>query len=158
MARYDMESFCDDLKTFLQANVNTKLAAMDTAKNDGITLSTIASGAYFFQTMGSEVANYNPLIYYGVSEATANVIQSDADRSFICDVVLIFSDDGNDPDIVRKMFRYQESLLQLFETNYAAISKLGTIKIHTVYPFSQIQTNSALKDWSVGVALEVHLP
>jgi hypothetical protein len=156
--RYDIENFFDDLKAFLQANMNTKLAAIDAEKADGITLGTISNAAYFFQTLGDEIANYNPFVFYGIDQLPANAIYSNVDAAITAQVVIVLSDDENDPNIMKRLLRYQRALIELFESNYAGISKIGKILVSGLAPAPLALAGRAGLDRVIGVNLEVHLP
>lgn len=157
--RYDIEDFTDNLLAFLQANLNTKLAAIDTAKNDGITLSQIHSAAYFFQNLSVEIVNQNPFVFYRIDTlGGAENLFSAVDRNFSMQVMVVLSDDGNDTDIMRRVLRYQRALIELFESNYASVSKLGKVKVQGLAPFPiESLANRTEISQVVGVTLEVHI-
>lgn len=160
MARYDVENFTDDLLAFLQANLNTKLSSLDTEKNDGITLAQIASTAYFFQNLSTEIVNYNPFIFYRIDTmGGAQNLFSAVDKNFQMQVMVIVSDNGNDVDIMRRLLRYQRAMIELFESNFANVSKLGAIKVQGLAPFPvESLANRPEISQVVGVTLEVHIP
>lgn len=157
--RYDIESVMDDIKAFLQANLNTKITAMNTEKNDTITLSSISNNAYFFQTLGEDIANFNPFILYGVNEIGGkNNLQSAVDMDFTGHIVVVLTDGGNDPNIIRRLFRYQRCLIDLFENNWSKISKIGSIKVSGLAPLNVLFENRPASDRVIGISIEVHLP
>lgn len=158
MIKYDIEAFFADLLSTMQAKLNTKLLEIDSDKNDGITLPQIASTAYFFQNLDSEIANFNPFIYYGLANfIDGNSFAGAVDVAFTAQVVLVLSDDGNDPYIIQKLFRYQRALMEIFQTYFANISQIGTIKITGLEPLPY-QFNKLNPSRIIGVAIEVHLP
>lgn len=159
MANYDIENFCDDLKDFLIANFNTKLSALDTEKNDGITLAPIASTAYFFQILSTEIINYDPFLFYRIERIGGGEnLYSAVDRNFEMQVMVILSDSGNDLDVMRRMLRYQRALIELVESNFANISRVGAIKVSGLAPFPvEGIANRAGISQVVGVTLEVHI-
>lgn len=156
MATYDIESFFNDLETFLVANLNTKLAALDTEKNDGISLTTLASNAYFFSSMGEEVANMNPFVYYDIdSMKETGSVYAATTKGFIANVIVVLSDEGNDPDIAKKLLRYQRALIELFESNFSNVCPVARIQVSGLQPISFQLRNRPCMDRAIGVSLEV---
>lgn len=159
MANYDVESFCDDLKTFVQSNLNTKITAINAEKADSITLSSVASDAYMFQTTSDEVANFNPFVFYGVANFIEdNNIPGNSDVAFNAQVLIILTDEGNDLNIVKRLLRYHRCLKEIFDEGFQRVSKLGNIKISSIGPDFVPLIGRAGVDRFVGLNLEVHLP
>ena len=156
--KYDIENFFDDVLVVLRANINTKLAAIDTDKNDGITLETVNTDAYFFQTMATQMANFGVFVYVGVGEIEGDPSPyAYVSQKFSADVVVILSDDGNDPNIMKRLLRYHRALIEIFQTNFDKISKVGKIKISSLSPFPIEVMDRPTLSRGIGVSLEVHL-
>ncbi len=157
-AKYDIEAFFVDLKAVLQANMTTKLAEIDSDKNDGITLGTISNDAYFLQTMATQMANFDQFIYLGIGEIEGlGDPYTYTDQHFSADVVVILSDDGNDPYIMNRLLRYHRALMEICQTKFDKISRLGKIRISSLSPFPVEILNRPALSRGIGVSLEVHL-
>lgn len=156
MARYDIETFCSDLDTFLKANLNAKLLQLDSEKNDGITLLPVGASSYFFQTLNDTVTNYNPFIYYGVDQVQTEGIGPATRRAYSIDIVLCFTDSGGDaPGVVAKrLFRYSRALEEIFLENWRSIGSAPKIKLQSLAPVSFKFLNSSDEYRAIGVTLD----
>lgn len=154
---YDIESLMADIKSFLQAKLNTKLADIDTEKADGITLATIDSGAYFWNWMGDEVANYNPFVFYGIDSEQPNSVGAGNVRVFTIQVFVVLTDTQNDPEIMKRMYRYQRALFQIFEKDWSTVGRGVNFEITGLLPFvfSLFQAQNAHR--GIGVQLKAAL-
>lgn len=157
MATKDIEDVLDDIETFLKANLNTKIGEVNTEKGDGITLLTIDSGAYFLQSMANTVANFNPFVFYGISETRSEGIGPGTAKFYFVDVIIVVTDSGNDPDIGRKVLRYNKALVELFENNYARVSGSDRLEVQSLEPVVFQLINSEDVYRAAGVRLEVVL-
>jgi len=155
MAKYDIESFCADVETALQNNLNTKLAAIDSEKNDGITLDTVNSNAYHFMTLNEKNAALDPCILYGFDpddggeDAAAG---SQALATYEVRVVLIKKDIGKG-DIAKRMLRYRRALAETLKDRFDRIG--GSKKVQVFSPKPDI--NNSHEDKFVQARLRVTL-
>jgi len=65
VAKVDLETILADVKATMVAHFNAKLTALNTEKNDGITLLPLDGDAYFLQQLNGKLANWNPICVYG---------------------------------------------------------------------------------------------
>jgi hypothetical protein len=159
MARkYDVEVFLSDIETLLKANLNTKLGSIDTEKNDGITLKTIVSDAYFFQELNSKVANYNPFILYGVEGLGTKALEGFAVQEVTVSIVIVVSDDGDDLNIAKRMLRYSRAIQEVFEENFCLTENAVKLVIQNLMPVEFNMLNSSESYRAVGVNLIACLP
>ncbi len=161
MARYDIESFCDDVQTALSDNLNTAITAINTEKNDSLSLASLSSGAFFFQSLVPQVVNQNPFVFYRLDslEVVQPSPESHIATRLTMQVMVILEDDGNDALIIKRMLRYQRALIDLFTSRYSRVSKIGKIKVSgiTPFPIDALAGRANISQVS-GVTLEVFLP
>lgn len=145
MAQYDIESVLGDIKTFLLANLNTQISALNTEKNDGITLKTVNSGAYHLQFLEDRVDLADPTLLYGESdEPIVNSIGPGTAITYFVGVWLVLADSGADPTIVTRLFRYRRALKDVFKAYWDAFAKEHKMKITMSSP------TPAFKDMETG--------
>jgi len=152
--RYDIEAFCDNVGAFLQANINSKITSINTEKNDSFTLTQIDSGAIFFQTLGDEVANYNPFILYGIADMPAENAYSEIGVIVRLQVCVILADAQNATETIRKLLRYQRALIELFTSNYSDVGVIGKVKVSGLMPVDIKLLNRSSYDKVIGIELE----
>lgn len=158
MASYDIESWLADLETFLKANLNTQIAALNTEKNDSLTLATIdTTGGYFFQTMNDRVANFDPILFYGVDKIEAGPIGPATVEKYTIAVLIILADTGNDDVSGKRLLRYQRVLRDLFHSNFGQIGDNQYLKMNSLEPVAFTLANSGDAYHAVGVTLEVNI-
>lgn len=121
---YDLEDILVDLKAALVANLNTKIAAIGTIKGDSLSAPTIDSDAYFLQSLGEKVANFNPFIFYGVSDIRADGIGPRAIKNYVLQVVLCIQDFDQDGGMSNRMFRYGRAIEEVLEENWVLANKI----------------------------------
>jgi hypothetical protein len=130
----DIERIVDDITSFLQANVNTKITEINTEKNDGITLSQIDNAAYFLQTLNYAVTNYNPFLHIAVIAVDTVPIGPATIANYRILVSVILENDTEDLAQGKKLFRYARVLKELFEKNFASILPAITFKVSSLAP------------------------
>jgi hypothetical protein len=159
MARtYDVEVFLSNIETILKNNLNSKLASIDTEKNDGITLKTLVSDAYFFQELNSKVANYNPFLLYGVEDLGTKAVEGFSVQEVTVSIVIVVTDDGEDQNIAKRMLRYSRALQEVFEENFCLVENSVKLIIQNLMPVEFNMLNSSDSYRAVGINLIASLP
>lgn len=149
---YDSEQFYKDIETVLKANLNTQLSAIDTEKGD-FTLAPVDTDAYIFQTMNETVANYNPFLFFGESEAVAEGIGPHTKEELTC-MVLIVLEVRNDATSGFRLQRYRRALKKVFENNWNSVNKHVKLTVKSISPEPFGQTNSGDLVVAIGVTVE----
>src|SRR5687768_5557582 len=106
---YDIESILVDVQALISANLNAKITAINTEKNDSITLRSIDSSAYFMD-MDDQSANFDPIVLYAVTGIDGEGIGPVTSKIVTINVAIILSDDGHDMSIIKRMLRYGRAL------------------------------------------------
>lgn len=148
----------DGIESFIKANLNTKIAEQNSSNSHSLTLKTVDNEAYFFQTMNDAIANYDPFVYYGVSniqvldKAGGGVIEEITLHAIIC-----VSDRGEDLQIGRRMLLYREAWKSLIGSGWALINKAVRMDLTSLVPvkFTEINTNAPYR--AVGIEMVVKL-
>lgn len=158
MVKFDIETLLSDLETFLKANINTYITNLNTEKNDGITVPTISANAYTLQSWNQSITNYDPFILYGISAIESDSINGGSSEKYTVEVIVIKADNGNDQNIVKKMFRYSRILKDLFEDKFDLVSNKYNITIQSKEPLPFRPENTSQLYQIVGINLNVFIP
>lgn len=158
MAKYDVETFFADLETFMKANLNTKIAAINTEKSDSITLATVADEAYFFQSLDERVANYNPIIFYGLtSDVESDGIGPYTSKKLKVNVTIIVNDQ-NLASLGKRYLRYNRALEEIFLENWdRAVNNGIKLKVTSPVLIDFTLLNDSQPYRVVGVELEANI-
>ena len=132
MARWDVESFLDELKTYLQANLNTKIAAINTEKGDSL-LSTLANDAYLIQDLESKTMTYDPFVIMGVVDVETIPTGPLTAKIYTIDVIMILQQQNNS-DNYKRLFRYQRALEDVFDAGWNSINHRVKIELESLVP------------------------
>lgn len=158
MSNYDLENLCDDVKTILTTNLNTKIAEINSLKNDSTTLATIHSSSYIFQSMNGNQANMNPFVFYNIAniEDNAGVYSQSASKIDIA-VAILVEDQGIDINISTRMLRYLRCLEEIFRENFDSITQGIKLTIKSLAPIEITLLNSTFNHRAVGVMITVDM-
>lgn len=161
MARYDIESLIRDLGTFIPSKLPAKLTAVSTEKGDSLTLDAPASGAYFLQNLEREAANYDPFVVYGIDDIEPGGGNGPGTLMPLkLFVMLALHDEGNDPNVVYRLLRYQRAFIDIFETDWASVAGSVKFKVSglTPIPLPFLGPDKQLRQTkAIGVNLEATL-
>lgn len=156
MAKYDVELFLNDIKTILTSHLNTKIAAINSEKNDTITLGSINNNAYFLQTLDNDEANFDPYVLYGIEDIKTVGIGPLSGHEYTIAIVIVVADhqDGN---CAKKMMRYQRALEEVFAEHFQENEHGTKMEIQSIVPVSFKALNTSFRYRAIGVALRAHL-
>ncbi len=160
MRKFDLEDLLDGIKTIMTTHLNTKISAINSEKNDQITLKAVESGAYFDNTMDAAQANYDPFIFYGVSDMPGEASDYPGDSAYRAEIVVLIccADHGTDINISRRMLRYQRVLKEVFEERFDDAGGRCKLSVKTQVPVTIQLLNSSTRHKVVGVLLRTDLP
>ena len=154
---YDIESLCDDIKTILTTNLNTKLTAINNEKADSITLATIDASAYAFQSMNGATMNFDPFIFYGVQDIQGEGGYGQTPMQVEVAVILCLSDQGQDIDITKRVLRYGRALKEVFEEHFGDTENSAKLSVQSQVPIDIKLLNSSNPHRAIGVTLRADL-
>jgi hypothetical protein len=99
---YDIEGLLTNIETILKANLNTKITAINSEKNDSIVLDSVLDASYQYD-MDDKEANYNPfMLIYPIPEDSEGIGPCTSE-TIIINVNLIHTDSGNDINILLRL-------------------------------------------------------
>ena len=156
---FDLESLLGEVETILKADLNTKIAAINSEKNDNIDMETISNDAYFLQSLSEKSINYDPFILYGVSQ-----FENDDPGNFgftstkvLIEIVLVKADEGQDLQIIKKMLRFQRALREVIEDNFDSISHKVKMQVQSQVPIDLNLLNSSHSHKAIGITIKCDL-
>ena len=154
---FDIECFIDNLEIFLKNNLNDALAVIDAEKNSGWTTEPIDPEAYVFQSLDNLPINFDPILFYGISEIKGEAIPSATSAIYSIEVSVIKTDDES-KTIGRKLLRYQRAMKSIFEKNYFIINNVRPkIEIKSLQPISFRMQNSSNQFKAIGIEIELSI-
>lgn len=157
MAKTDIESVLGKVKAFLVANLNTQIAALNAEKNDGITLKTVDSTAYHLQYPQDRAEPNDPFIVY--EEAGEPEIETNGANIATVHTVaitLVLADNGNDTQMVNRLFRYRRALKDLVVPNWTQIAGENKFTVRELLPTPPMkEMNTGFLARFVGIELSV---
>ena len=156
----DIEDFVACAKELVRTKLNDEITAIDAARSDGITLKQIdIDNAIIFQSLDNFPVNFDPVLYYGVSGATApQQIESATGENWEVEFTIILAD-PHDKTIDTRLFRYQRALKNLFKKNYFKINNLTQkVRVKSLDPVSfSLSNQKAVEFRAIGVIVETTL-
>lgn len=153
---YDIDSWIADFDAFLKANLNSKITALNSEKGDAPQLLTLDSNAFFFQTMNDAVANFDPFVFYGISDVESVATGPGIIERYLIDLIVVVVDTAQDLLIGKRLLRYNRAFKELLTSNYDKIGDGKKIKVTSLVPVSFKLANSSNEYRAIGVTLEVH--
>lgn len=155
MSKLDVEQVLDGVKAIMTANLNAAITALNTEKNDTVSLASIDSSAYFMQSMDGAQANYDPFIFYGVRDLPGEASDYPGDSAYRLeiDVIICVADHGMDVEIGRRMLRYQRVLKEIFERHFDEMPGGCKLSVKSQVPVTIQLLNASHRHKVVGVML-----
>lgn len=159
MARYDIETLITDISTIMTDNLAAKIAAINSEKNDGITLKDVPSGGVILQSMDGKIANYNPFLYIGVVDLQGEdqPHQSRSLQRADVAVLMVLADEAQDSQIWKKLFRYQRVIREIFEEKFDSISGQLNLKVKSQVPIELALVNNSYSHKAIGVTVSADI-
>jgi hypothetical protein len=157
MSKYDLESLLNDIKTILTNNLNTKITALNSEKNDSVTLSQVNSDAYVLQSLNGVTVNYNPFIFYGLLDVQGEGNYGYTPSMYEIIVAIVVEDEGEDVNIATRMFRYLRVLEEVFADHFDSIPEGVKISVKSQVPIEIALLNSSYPHRAVGVLLRADM-
>lgn len=154
--KYDIEQFMTELEQFLKDNLNNKIAAVNAEKGD-FSIDTISDDAYFLQTWNDKIANFNPVVFFGVDSVRSESNGPAVKKIYGVSVIIVFEDSGEDLNTPKKLYRYSRCLEEIFKENWDKMKNSVKIKIESMVPVSFQLVNSSNFHRAIGITLDFTL-
>jgi hypothetical protein len=155
---YDLEQFITDVQTLCAAQLNTKIAALNSEKNDSIVLASIDSSAYVVQSFDAETVNWNPFVFIGVNEIKdmSEPIRGASATDVKVVVAIVLEDASVDVQVWKRMFRYGRALKEIFEDNFDGIGRSIKLSVQSQVPIELPLLNDSFTHKAMGVMLSAN--
>lgn len=152
--KYDEEYWVLKMVGAVKANLNTRIAAINAEKNDGLSLSSVNDAAYYYMTFGNALPNYDPCVIFAVNVAPVDTVagRSSYRAELMCQLTVSSAIVGNAEDLFKILSRYRRALL---ETIASVFSNSNGAKVIPLTG-SAFATKSGGLYYTVGVGVEVH--
>lgn len=155
--KYDLETLLTDVKAVLTSHLTAKITEINNEKNDSIVLSDIASDAYVLQSLNGATMNFDPFIFYGVSDfATVPNLSYSSQQAEIF-VLLVMMDRAEELDIATRMFRYLRCLEEVFQDNFDSANGGVKLSLKSLAPTNLQLANADQRHRIVGVLLSADM-
>ncbi len=149
----DVETIIDDIVTFLKANLNTQITAMNTEKGDSL-LGPVSGDAYMIQSLNNAAVNFNPFIFIPIVGIDSEPIGPRSKETYFIQIILILSGVAVDSNAGKKILRYRRVLSDLIKRNWDKISPGERTEIRSLTPVPVELENSNDMHLATGVELE----
>lgn len=130
--QYDIETFRDDILAIVQANLGTKITAINAEKNDGITITDIASENYY-NDMSDQVFNISPFILYYLVNLESKTIGAMTQTLITMQMSVVF-DNTNQVNTESKVLRYSRCLKEVIQENFKKSASASALNIEQFLP------------------------
>jgi len=147
-AKYDIESFVNDMVAILQSKLPAKITAINAEKNDSIVLANIDN---YYDDATEQVFNVNQFLHYNITNISAKSIgfQTATTVTMFFEIAFIIGNSGN---TLQKALRYTRAVREVFQENCKR-GKYGTLEIADLIPGKAVLNNGS--DFKVaGVLVE----
>jgi hypothetical protein len=108
MARFDIETFLDQLQTRLKTTLNQKITQINTEKNDQL-LPQIPAEAFLFGSLDDQAHNWNDFVFTFVDAIDTKISGPRYSKDYTIEIDL-FMYDRQDKNIQKRILRSQEAL------------------------------------------------
>ena len=134
--KMDIEYYGLKFFDIIKNNLNTKLAEINTRKDDGITLKIIDENAYYYLEFGREVPMYDPICVFQVDLNPTETVAGASSETVEIMCMLIISDElaAASLDVFKMTSRYRRAIEEIIEANQSPFDGLELIAMPDV-PF-----------------------
>jgi len=153
MARYGLEELLNDLETIIKANLNTKIASINTEYDDDYNLETVRDEAYFLQTLDQQFSNYPTSILYGVTNIDSISNAGNSVDTFTIEINIVITDTGQNVNIAKKLYRYSRVLKEIIEEKWASANNGIKLNIKSLIPIYFEDANNSSFYRAIGIEL-----
>lgn len=118
----DVEKVFYSIVDFFKSNLNAKIEAINTEKNDPV-LTTVSSNAWIEGSLNDTVVNYDRTILSYIEDIQANVSNSHISETIILEIDLIAHQKEDFLDY-KRILRYQRALKEVAQDAWSGIKDL----------------------------------
>jgi hypothetical protein len=162
--KYDVERFLLDIETVFKANLNTKIAEINTEKStltpetrDDFTLQTMGDDFWYLQHL-PQVWSSKQFMVFGINAIDLKDQQEDnaiqVMKVFI-EAVIPDTGDSKYKSNVFKSLRYTRALQEVAMENYDSIRSFGKLKIDVLVPTTVAIGNKTLQSSGIEITASI---
>lgn len=135
MAKYDIESFLENIETVFKANLNTKIDQINLEKGSNL-IENIPDDGWYLNHV-PQIWDYKQFVVWGLNSTSMSGQQPGAaiqTVSVFMEACIV--DDGAqlDQSTIYKLLRYSRSLLEVTKENYDSLRGYGKLQLDTLSP------------------------
>lgn len=154
---YRFEDFIEQLDAFMKANLNAYIAQMNTDKTD-ISLATLDSTAWYFQSLTDTEVVFDPFVFYGETGTQTVVNGPDNATRFTLQVAIILGNRNDAAGIMgKRLLRYRDCLRAMFYQGWNTVNKRVKLEVQDMSPFPFALVNTEPTHMGIGVTVQVDL-
>lgn len=158
MIKLDVEAVLGELEAICKANLNTKLAAIDTEKADGVTLAQVDPLAYYFQNLPrGETIAYNPFIFFGLDDPDVLMDGPHTLKKLTIWFILCLKDTAETRVYHTRQMRYTRALEEIFQEAFKNNAYGLSIKVSGLSPVEINDPDLGYSFRATGVRLETEI-
>lgn len=152
---FDFEKILVDLDAFFKANLNNRIAAINTEKNDN--LATVDSGAFVLWSLDTVNKSYNPFILIQLANVTSNFNGPYVSEQYEIEVLMFLQDDYNRIDNWKQVLRYWRAVKETASLAWDKVARGMQADITSLAPieFRENQESKPLKVFGVQISFTI---
>jgi hypothetical protein len=150
---FDLEKLLVDLDAYFKANLNTRISAINTEKNDSITLEQINSGAFLLWSNETKNKSYDRFILIQPLEVVSVVNGPFVSEQYSIEVLMFLQENYNRIDSWKEVLRYWRAIKEVALRSWdkVAVGVQGDVTSLAPISFSDNQSSTPLKVFGVRI-------
>lgn len=134
----DLEFTFNNIIQVAKDNISAKIAEIQAEKTsllgaNNFDLKDVDSTAFLDQ-LDETVANYDPFVYYGISNISVESQQGASASNIEMFIMVCFHNTFEDSNAYKRALRYTRVLREIYEANYKKIKGIDGLKVSEVAP------------------------
>jgi len=154
---FDFEKILVDLNAFFVANLNGRINAINSEKNDGFTIAPINENAFILWSLDTVNKSYNPFVLIQLSNVTSTFNGPYVSEQYDIEVLMFLHDDYNRIDNWKEVLRYWRAVKETASLAWDEVTKGMQADITSLAPieFRENQESKPLKVFGVQISFTI---
>jgi hypothetical protein len=150
---FDLEKLLVDLDAYFKANLNARITAINTEKNDTITLEQINAGAFILWSNETVNKSYDRFILIQPLDVVSNVNGPYVSEQYSIEVLMFLQENYNRIDSWKEVLRYWRAIKEVALKSWdkVAVGIQGDVTSLAPIAFSDNQSSTPLKVFGVRI-------
>jgi hypothetical protein len=151
--KFDLEKLLVDLDAYFKANLNTKIAAINSEKNDSIALEPINAGAFILWSNETINKSYDRFILIQPLDVVSNINGPYVSEQYSIEVLMFLQENYNRIDSWKEVLRYWRAIKEVGLQSWDKVAKGMQADVTSLAPisFSDNQSSTPLKVFGVRI-------